>query len=537
MAEIKGIDVSSYQGKIDWKSVASYGMGFAILRITEKGNIVDSTFEANYKGCIENKIPVGVYKYSYATTLTQIKEEANIVVKTLNKRTLNYPVFLDIEDKCQENLPSYLMMQMIDVFKEIIVQAGYKFGIYCGKNWYETKLPEAAKKYDCWLASYPSNDNGTLQEKLRPSVGIGWQYSSKATIPGIPTKVDRNVFYTDYSTTNPTTPNSSEIIQNVIDDAVEFAVNIAKDNTHGYSQKIRSLYNIDTSKSFDCSSLVCTAFYYAFIKNGLTKQAAYLKANCSYTGNMMKMLNCGFEVVATNQTAHAQMKKGDIELNINYHVALAIDKDNIVHARSSEGTTDTIDNSGNEIRTQPWYLYSTSKGGWNYRLRFTGKGIDFSGISSDGSTSSTSNTSSKPSTPVTSTGNQLIKNAQIHLNNFVGCNIKTDGVNGSETMKAFRKSVQIALNKDLGCNLKIDGIIGSNSKAALKKVALKTGSKGYLVTVVEIGMLLNNIDPKGVECPGSFWSGLESGVKCFQAKKGLVQDSIVGYNTLMALCS
>ena len=52
MAEIKGIDVSRWNGNIDWKTVASYGMGFAILRITEKGNIVDSTFEPNYKGCI-----------------------------------------------------------------------------------------------------------------------------------------------------------------------------------------------------------------------------------------------------------------------------------------------------------------------------------------------------------------------------------------------------------------------------------------------------------------------------------------------------
>lgn len=162
-------------------------------------------------------------------------------------------------------------------------------------------------------------------------------------------------------------------VERIINDAVEFAVNIANDNDHGYSQRIRSLYDIDDPKSFDCSSLVCTAFYYAFLKNGLTKQAAYLKRNCSYTGNMLKMLNCGFEIVARNQTAHAQMQTGDIELNVTHHTALAIDRDNIVHARSSEGTSDTKDNSGNEIRTQPWYLYSR---GWTHRLRFTGKGID-----------------------------------------------------------------------------------------------------------------------------------------------------------------
>lgn len=211
MAEIKGIDVSRWNGKIDWKTVANYGMGFAILRITEKGNIVDSTFESNYKGCIENKIPVGVYKYSYATTIAQIKNEANVVIKTLNKRKLDYPVFLDIEDKCQENLSDSLMMKMIEAFRAIIVKAGYKFGIYCGYSWYQYQLPEGAKKYDCWVARYPNNDTGELQERLRvpASTGvIGWQYSSKATIPGIPTKTDRSVFYKDYSKSSTTSTNS-----------------------------------------------------------------------------------------------------------------------------------------------------------------------------------------------------------------------------------------------------------------------------------------------------------------------------------------
>lgn len=211
MAEIKGIDVSRWNGKIDWKTVANYGMGFAILRITEKGNIVDSTFEPNYKGCIENKIPVGVYKYSYATNVSEIQYEANVVIKTLNKRKLDYPVFLDIEDKCQANLSKELMMKMINAFRTIITKAGYKFGIYCGYSWYQNKLPEDAKKYDCWVARYPSQDTGELQERLRvpASTGvIGWQYSSKATIPGIPTKTDRNVFYKDYSKSSSISTNS-----------------------------------------------------------------------------------------------------------------------------------------------------------------------------------------------------------------------------------------------------------------------------------------------------------------------------------------
>ena len=124
MAEIKGINVSSYQGNIDWKKVSDYGMGFTIIRITEKRNKVDSKFEANYAGCIKYKIPVGVYKYSYATTIDQIKAEANDVIKTLNKRTLQYPIFLDIEDKCKVNLPKDLMMKMINAFKDIVIKEG-----------------------------------------------------------------------------------------------------------------------------------------------------------------------------------------------------------------------------------------------------------------------------------------------------------------------------------------------------------------------------------------------------------------------------
>lgn len=397
--EIKGIDVSRWNGVIDWPTVANYGMGFAILRITEKGNVIDSTFEANYKGCTANSISVGVYKYSYAVNVSEIQYEAKKVVEILNGRKLDYPVFLDIEDKCQENLSKHLMMRMINAFREIIIKAGYQFGIYCGYSWYQYQLPEDAKKYDCWLAAYPSQDDGTMQIRLKPAAGIGWQYSSKAKIPGLAGTVDRNVFYKDYTTAvknenkgeDTVKKTKSQSIQAVINDAVEFAVNIANDNNHGYSQRIRSLYEIDDPKSFDCSSLACTAYYYAFLKNGLTTQARYLKEHCSYTGNMLNMCNCGFEIVARNQTAHSQMQKGDLELNVTHHVAMAIDRDNIVHARSSEGTTDTKDNSGNEIRTQPWYLYSH---GWTHRLRFTGNGIDFTALTTD-----TNKPAVKPTTP------------------------------------------------------------------------------------------------------------------------------------------
>ena len=197
--EIKGIDVSAWQGKIDWKTGADYGMGFAILRITEAGNVVDSQFENNLAGCNKYNIPVGVYKYSYAMTIAEIQREARKVVSTLNGRRIQFPVFLDLEYNNQRSLGSESIHKMADAFREIVEAAGYKFAIYCNVDWYENVICSHLKKYDFWIARYPANDDGWLQERLRPDFGGGWQYSSKAKIPGISGTVDRNVFYKDYS--------------------------------------------------------------------------------------------------------------------------------------------------------------------------------------------------------------------------------------------------------------------------------------------------------------------------------------------------
>ena len=197
--EIKGIDVSAWQGKIDWKTVADYGMGFAILRITEAGNVVDSQFENNLAGCNKYNIPVGVYKYSYAMTIAEIQREARKVVSTLNGRRIQFPVFLDLEYNNQRTLGSESIHKMADAFREIVETAGYKFAIYCNVDWYTNMICSHLKKYDFWIARYPANDDGWLQERLRPDFGVGWQYSSKAKIPGISGTVDRNVFYKDYS--------------------------------------------------------------------------------------------------------------------------------------------------------------------------------------------------------------------------------------------------------------------------------------------------------------------------------------------------
>ena len=259
----------------------------------------------------------------------------------------------------------------------------------------------------------------------------------------------------------------SVTVQDIIDAMVEYAVKIANDNSHGYSQAVRSLYNTKNPTSFDCSSLALTAIQYAFEKYGITPtpkdinaKASKLDDGLSYTGNMLNLQKLGFEVVATNQTAHGKMQKGDLELSLWHHVAMAIDGDNIVHARSSEGTSDTKDGSGNEIRTQSWYQYGK---GWTHRLRFTGKGIDFSKLSGSGAGGTTAGSSDAGKT---STGGGTYM--------FSVGNVQK-GSKGNDVKLLQRLLKSNGMKGKDGKELTIDGDAGTNTDYAIRQYQKKNG--------------------------------------------------------------
>ena len=259
----------------------------------------------------------------------------------------------------------------------------------------------------------------------------------------------------------------SVTVQDIIDAMVEYAVKIANDNSHGYSQAVRSLYNTKNPPSFDCSSLALTAIQYAFEKYGITPtpkdinaKASKLDDGLSYTGNMLNLQKLGFEVVATNQTAHGKMQKGDLELSLWHHVAMAIDGDNIVHARSSEGTSDTKDGSGNEIRTQSWYQYGK---GWTHRLRFTGKGIDFSKLSGSGAGGTTAGSSDAGKT---STGGGTYM--------FSVGNVQK-GSKGNDVKLLQRLLKSNGMKGKDGKALTIDGDAGTNTDYAIRQYQKKNG--------------------------------------------------------------
>lgn len=192
---MKGIDVSSHQEKINWKQVKEAGIEFAILRCHQLTGI-DSTFKYNYKNAKANKIPVGVYKYSYALSVNDAKREANKVIKVLKNKQIDFPVYYDLEYKVQESFSVSKIERIALAFLKRIEAAGYKTAIYCNYYWYKTKISDKLKnKYDFWIASYPNNDLGEPEERLLPKECYIWQYSKRGKVPGIIGDVDMDLYY------------------------------------------------------------------------------------------------------------------------------------------------------------------------------------------------------------------------------------------------------------------------------------------------------------------------------------------------------
>lgn len=200
----KGIDVSSNQGTIDWKKVKAAGCDFAILRSTVKSGAADKQFAANAAGCITWDIPMEVYKYTYALTPTQDVEEAQQVISLLRSHGLTCRVWWDVEDNSLRSLNKGVLTGLIQSAADTIIGAGYEFGIYTGKSFYEEKVFDT-DAFTCpmWIARYPNSGYFSLADNppadmYKPTVAqplFGWQYTSKGRVDGIGTVVDLNVCY------------------------------------------------------------------------------------------------------------------------------------------------------------------------------------------------------------------------------------------------------------------------------------------------------------------------------------------------------
>lgn len=195
----KGIDVSKFQGKIDWKKVADNGVEFAIIRVGLRGYgsgklVEDEYFEDNIKGALSAGIKVGVYIYSQALDETELLEEANFVLEKIAPYKIECPVVYDVEkvanaDGRMNNLTVEERTQLTKLFCDTIQAAGYKPMIYHNMEMgvLMVNLEELAD-YDKWFAYYKDDFYYPYEYKM-------WQYSEKGHVDGVDGEVDLNISF------------------------------------------------------------------------------------------------------------------------------------------------------------------------------------------------------------------------------------------------------------------------------------------------------------------------------------------------------
>lgn len=195
----KVIDVSSYQGVINWIKVKASGVQGAILKVIRKDLNPDKQFENNWRGCQAAGVPiVGVYNYSYATTVAKARTDALKVLSILAGRKVK--VWLDVEDACQKGL-GITLIRIIQAYQEVIEGAGLEFGVYTGLSFYNSYIKPWAGYLTCrfWIARY--RNPVVANQPIIKHILEGWQFSSKERVSGIAGNVDMNLWYGDIMST------------------------------------------------------------------------------------------------------------------------------------------------------------------------------------------------------------------------------------------------------------------------------------------------------------------------------------------------
>lgn len=196
-----GIDVSKWQGEIDWEKVKDDGVEFVIIRCGYRGYtkgtlIEDPMFAQNIKGATDAGLKVGVYFFTQAINEVEAVEEASMVVSLVRDYDLQYPIFIDTESAGgtgrADGLDVESRTKVCDAFCATIQDAGYKSGVYASRNWYYEKVEaEELEDYVIWLAEYRSIP-------LYKGYYHMWQYTSKGKVDGINGNVDMNLSYLIY---------------------------------------------------------------------------------------------------------------------------------------------------------------------------------------------------------------------------------------------------------------------------------------------------------------------------------------------------
>ena len=194
-----GIDVSKWNGTIDWNAVKNSGVSYVIIRVGYRGSsqgalIEDPKFKTNIKGATAAGIKVGVYFFTQAVDEVEAVQEASMVLDRISGYKISYPVFLDVEGSGGrgDKIDSATRTAVCKAFCNTIQNAGYTAGVYANKTWLSQKMDASAlSAYKIWLAQYAAAPTYTGRYDL-------WQYKSNGKVSGISGNVDLNLSYLGY---------------------------------------------------------------------------------------------------------------------------------------------------------------------------------------------------------------------------------------------------------------------------------------------------------------------------------------------------
>lgn len=198
-----GVDVSQWQGLIDWERARDAGVEFVMIRAGFGQSSLDPQFERNISECNRLGIPCGIYWFSYAYTEDMARREARFALEAVRPHLLEYPVAFDFEGDSADyalkkgvKITRELVSAFARAFCDEVSAAKYSPMLYTNPDYlsryYDAAIPE---ELDIWLAQWPAKPD--LNDKPALAGGI-WQFTSSGSVAGITGRVDRNASYIDY---------------------------------------------------------------------------------------------------------------------------------------------------------------------------------------------------------------------------------------------------------------------------------------------------------------------------------------------------
>ena len=306
----KLIDVSTWNGNIDWDKVYKSGVRYAMIRSSfgiENPNQVDNKFVRNITNAQRAGVKCGIYHYSYAKSAAEAKKEAEFCLKTIKGYKIDLPVAFDIEDSSQTHLGKDTLTSIVIAFCDRIKSAGYRPMLYCNPNWLCNYLhkDKLINKYDIWLANW-----GVSAPSYNCAI---WQYSENGSVPGISGSVDMNWIFKDYTSTKPATTKP-----------VTKPSSVKKTD---YSVKVTAKAGLNVRKGAGTNYNIITA-----LKRGTVVSVSKVSGNWGYVGKYGGWICLDYTAkVGTTSTVKSDkvyytVKSGDTLSYIAYKYNTTVDK-------------------------------------------------------------------------------------------------------------------------------------------------------------------------------------------------------------------